>query len=210
MIRQWKIGVGQVKATALWPVALSLGILPTLCGCSSPGTAHPADRTAPAPQQTASAGPGEPRLTELPSSPPTSGTGRRQPSPPSSPVTVAAGPENLVVTNSVRRQLISSYEMAVRLQADVVAGTRPGSVYYAYDPSTRDHWAVATFDPAQSLTERAAASFQDGGDVGIFLEKPAQAWRLVSQGGAPLDCTPYVPLDIRQVWDWPLGRGCGR
>jgi hypothetical protein len=118
-------------------------------------------------------------------------------------------PENLVVPPAVRQQLIATYETTRNLSANAVSGTRPGSVFYALDPSTGVHWAVANFSPSSEASEREMVSFQDGGSIGSFREEPSGTWILLGAAGAPPDCTHYIPLPVRSVWKWPSGPGCG-
>jgi len=117
-------------------------------------------------------------------------------------------PENLTVTPAVRQQLIAAYESGRQLPANGVTETRPGSVYYALDPATGMHWAVANFDPSPTLSLRQSVSFQDGGSIGVFREAGA-SWRLLGVGGEPADCSHYIPLNVRSVWHWAPTQGCG-
>jgi hypothetical protein len=121
----------------------------------------------------------------------------------------ASKPVNLPVNSTVRQQLISTYEAARQLGANGVSEARPGSVFYAEDPTNGNHWAIAIFNPGKALTTRQSASFQDGGNTGAFVQPVGGSWRLISTAGAPPDCTPYIPLSVRNVWAWPAGPGCG-
>jgi hypothetical protein len=123
--------------------------------------------------------------------------------------TVTANPQNLTVTAAVRQELIDTYETTRQLDPDSVTGTRPDSVYYAFDPSTGVHWAVANFNPSTTLSERQSVSFQDGGSIGVFRQAANAGWQLLGGGGAPPDCTSYLPAKVRSVWNWPAGPSCG-
>jgi hypothetical protein len=122
---------------------------------------------------------------------------------------VAATPQNLMVTPEVRQELIAAYETVRQLGPDGVTGTRPDSVYYAFDPATGIHWAVANFSPGPTLTEQQSVSFQDGGSIGVFSQAANSGWQLLGGGGAPPDCTSYLPATVRSVWNWPYGASCG-
>jgi hypothetical protein len=150
-----------------------------------------------------------PAATETPASNVTKSPSPAEPppSPVGSPVTT--GPQNLTVTSAVRQELIDSYETTRQLGSDAVTGTRPNSVYYAFDPRTGIHWAVANFNPSATLSEQQSVSFQDGGSIGVFRQAPHAAWQLLGGGGAPPDCTGYLPAAVRSVWNWPSGASCG-
>ncbi len=52
------------------------------------------------------------------------------------PFTVTGGLRNLVISSAVRSELTAAYVAYGRIPPSDVAGTRPGSVHYAYDPAT--------------------------------------------------------------------------
>jgi hypothetical protein len=170
---------------------------------STPGpTATPSATAIPTP----SSGSPVPVVTSTPSVSPA-------PTETSSPVAVqtqsSGTPQNLTVTTAVRQQLITVYETSRKLGPNGVKGTRPNSVFYALDPATGIHWAVANFDPSTTLSLQQSVSFQDGGSIGVFRQAPNAGWVLLGGAGAPPDCTGYLPADIRAVWNWPAGPSCG-
>jgi hypothetical protein len=194
-------------ANVKWPaIAKSLPVvlgLLAVTGCAGSHHTKAAQTPAPSAQPTTRlTGPpaGTPFATSSPSASTT--TPASTPPPPT-------GPQNLTVTPAVRQQLIAAYESAHQLGAGGVKDTRPGSVYYALDPSTGVHWAVANFDPGSTLSLQQSVGFQDGGSIGAFREAPHANWQLLGAGGAPADCTHYIPLNVRTIWDWPSGASCG-
>ena len=54
--------------------------------------------------------------------------------------------ENLVATSQVKAGLTAAFVAMKQIPAADVLGTRPGSVYYAYDTATETYWAFAAFD----------------------------------------------------------------
>jgi len=116
----------------------------------------------------------------------------------------SSGAKNLVVTSTVRTQLIAAFASAHHLPVAEVGGTFPGSVFYAYDSATETYWAEAFFSPARTDSMRVADSFQDAGGDGIFSRSATGQWRFLS-GGAPLICAQErdVPRAVVAVWGLP-------
>ena len=127
--------------------------------------------------------------------------------PPAAPAAAAAAAshaENLVVTSSVKSQLVAAFAPAHHVSVAQIAGTYPGSVFYAYDPTTKTYWAEAFFVPARSDPPRVAETFQDAGANGVFSRSAGGAWRYLG-GGAPLTCAQerFVPRAVVAVWGLP-------
>jgi hypothetical protein len=106
--------------------------------------------------------------------------------------------KSLVVTNAVRSQLVTAFAPVHHVSVSEIGGTVPGSVFYAYDPSTRTYWAVASFYGAKSDSASVANSFQDAGSDGIFSRLATGTWRFRG-AGAPLD-TCVIPPPVRAAW----------
>jgi hypothetical protein len=127
-----------------------------------------------------------------------------------------AGPgsvRNLVVSRDVRNELTAAYVGYRAIAPSDVAGTRPGSVYYAYDPATDTYWALANFLPSSTASSRVLAGFQDGASIGLFTRAGTGSWR-VHLGGEPVVCTEvrFFPHPVLTAWSLPTetaGSGCG-
>ncbi|MGH3255818.1 MAG: hypothetical protein ACRDOU_10495 [Streptosporangiaceae bacterium] len=85
-----------------------------------------------------------------------------------------------------------------------VAGTIPGSVYYAYDPATDTYWAEATFQGSRTASQKVLVGFQDGGSFGLFARAARSGWQ-VEVGGAPVVCfeVPFFPPAVLMAWSLP-------
>jgi hypothetical protein len=117
-------------------------------------------------------------------------------------------PQNLVATAEVKSALVSAYLAHSGLAAGQVAGTSPGSVYYAYAPLTGTYWALAAFQPASTASQQTKVSMQDDGCCGIFDHSSgATEWTFVSGYlGAP--CPGTVPTDVMTLWNRQYGSDC--
>ena len=111
-----------------------LGLLATVAvaGCTATSTSSPA-----APDRSAS-----PAATTAVSPRATSGSAPAGP----------GGVRNLAVNREVRNELTAAYADYRGISPADVAGTRPGSVYYAYDPATYTYWAQADFAPSSTAS----------------------------------------------------------
>ncbi len=86
------------------------------------------------------------------------------------------------------------------LPASQVAGTAPNSVYYAYEPSTKTYWAIASFLPNASATMQTQVAMQDDGCCGIFSTQTLSSWNLVARFlGEP--CAGQIPADLMTLWN---------
>jgi hypothetical protein len=85
--------------------------------------------------------------------------------------------------------------------ASDIAGTEPGSVYYAYLPTSETHWAFARFLPSSSASQRTLVSLQDGGNIGIFREQAEGGWTMLTVGGEPFCPTrSSIPASVQLLW----------
>jgi hypothetical protein len=119
-------------------------------------------------------------------------------------VVKSPGVRNLVATAQVKAQLTAAFAAAHKLPRSEVAGTYPGSVYYAYDTTTQTYWAAAFFDAAKGDPVRVLDSFQDAGSNGLFARTANGTWRFRGSG-APLACAEEqeLPLAIARLWGVP-------
>jgi hypothetical protein len=158
-----------------------------LAGCSSAPTPKAAPTTTSSSSTTTTA----------------AGTGRTSTS-----TTSSGGAQNLVATAAVKSGLLAAYLAHSGLAADQVGGTAPGSVYYAFLPTTQTYWAVAGFVPSSTATMQSQVSMQDDGCCGIFTQASgAASWTFAgSYLGAP--CPGTVPSPVFAVWKLPPGGDC--
>ena len=116
----------------------------------------------------------------------------------------AAGVRNLAVSRDVRSELTAAYTGYRGISLSDVAGTRPGSVYYAYDPATDTYWAEANFLPSRTASSKVLVGFQDGASIGLFTRAARSGWQ-VQLGGEPVACTEaqFYPQAVLTAWSLP-------
>jgi len=194
-----------MRTTAtVWRMLVSLGLLATVsmagCGGSrAPGSAGPSNSqtTAPAarsaPSQTASPPAGTPGAT------------------PARP----GGTRNLVISSAERSELTAAFVAYKKISPSDVrgAGALPGSVYYAYDPASDTHWALASFEPSSTASLTVKVNFQDGGNIGMFRKSGTRSWQAQTPGWPPV-CSElrFFPRAVLMAWALPTsappGTGC--
>jgi len=125
------------------------------------------------------------------------------------PFTVAGGIRNLVISRAVRSELTAAYVAYRRISPSDVAGTRPGSVRYAYDPATGTYWALANFALSGTASPRVLVGFQDGVSWGFFTKVGSGPWK-ARIGGEPVACLEvrFFPQVVLAAWSVPLVGGC--
>jgi hypothetical protein len=111
------------------------------------------------------------------------------------------GARNLAVSRAVRNELTAAYADFRGISLSDVAGTEPGSVYYAYDPATDTYWARATFVPSSTASFKVLVGFQDGASIGLFTRAARSGWQ-VELGGEPVVCAEVVffPPAVLRAW----------
>ncbi|MEP6800194.1 MAG: hypothetical protein ABI890_18705 [Lapillicoccus sp.] len=95
---------------------------------------------------------------------------------PASPSTHPAALRNMVLTDAVRVQLVHAYVVALHYQPEWITGTRPGSVYYAYDGASNTYLAWTAFESAPGAPEKVLVGMQDGGVMTAFHQRPGAPW----------------------------------
>jgi hypothetical protein len=122
----------------------------------------------------------------------------------------ASGVQNLGVSTAVRGELLTAFAASKSIPAADVAGSRPGSVYYAYDPATGTYWAMASYDPASTDSQAVLVGFQDGGESGLFKRVGSGAWQ-ATQGGEPALCgeVQFFPRTVLEAWSLPTAPTAG-
>jgi hypothetical protein len=108
--------------------------------------------------------------------------------------------QNLIVSAAMRSELLAAYAAFRNIPASDVQGV-PGSVYYAYQPTTGTYWALAKYEPASGDSQTVQVGFQDGGSDGFFKRSGSGAWQ-VSLGGEPEICTQprFFPQPVLTAW----------
>jgi hypothetical protein len=120
--------------------------------------------------------------------------------PPAGTTTTSGAPQNLAATAALKSSITAVYVAARNLPASQVAGTVPGSVYYAYVPSTQTYWAIASFEPNGSATMQTQVAMQDDGCCGIFTQMTGGNWVFVS-GFLGEPCTGQIPASLMALWN---------
>jgi hypothetical protein len=137
----------------------------------------------------------------------------------SSPTSTPADVQNLLVSPSVRRELTAAYvahwQSKWHFKPSGIAGTAPGSVYYAYAAGTGTYWAMATFQQTAAAVHSSPGSpmyntmvdMQDGGNQGLFMKAPGSAW-VVQFAGVPPQCQiiPFFPKAVIAAWALSMPR----
>jgi len=120
------------------------------------------------------------------------------------PFTVTGGIRNLVISSAVRSELTAAYVAYRRISPSDVAGTRPGSVHYAYDPATDTYWALANFAPSGTASLRVKVGFQDGASWGFLTKVGSGPWK-AHAGGEPVVCLEvrFFPRAVLTAWSLP-------
>jgi hypothetical protein len=106
--------------------------------------------------------------------------------------------------------LTAAFVAYTHLPAQDIAGTTPGSVYFAFDPTTGTYWALASFSPTPTAALHTQVALQDGGNIGVFSRKAGSAWTMLSTGGAVPFCVSktQIPPGVVAVWDLSEPQGC--
>jgi len=114
------------------------------------------------------------------------------------------GVDDLAVSRQVRNELTAAYVDYRGISLADIAGTRPGTVYYAFDPATHTYWAQADFAPSSTASAKVLVSFQDGASIGLFTRTGNGSWQ-VQLAGAPPVCTEarFFPPAVLMAWSLP-------
>lgn len=121
-----------------------------------------------------------------------------------------AGLQNMTATQRIRGELLAAYVALRNIPESDVAGTRPGTVYYAYDPAANTYWAQATFEPSSTAPLSAQVNFQDGGDHGLFKKVGTGSWQ-AALDGVPAACgvLRFFPRPVLTLWSQPTTLSAG-
>jgi hypothetical protein len=116
----------------------------------------------------------------------------------------STGVQNLSVSTAVRSELLTAFAAIKNIPVSDVAGSTPGSIYYAYDPSTQTYWAMGSYEPASTDPATVKNSFEDGGETGQFKKIGSGPWQ-AGTGGVPPYCAEisYFPRTVLEAWSLP-------
>lgn len=183
---------GHRLAVGLAGLAMGVGMLAACSSGSSETTPKPSARLtssstpnsglSAAPSVAApSSSPGR-SATSAPSAPPVASTSAAPPDASTSAAPTAPAPSgslrNLVLTQTVRDQLVRAYVIALHYQPEWITSTRPGSVYYAFDAASNTSLAWAAFQPALNAPEKVMVGMQDGGIMTAFHQRAGAPWEM--------------------------------
>ena len=115
--------------------------------------------------------------------------------------------QNLVVTNTIRGQLLAAGAALHQLPVSDYTGLRKGETYYAFDPATNEHWAGAALVASKSSI-KAQVGDQDDGAYLVFRERAGGAWKAWDAGipgSNNYTCAVKVPASVLAVWNWAAG-----
>jgi hypothetical protein len=89
-------------------------------------------------------------------------------------------------------------------------GPQPGSVYYAYDPSTDTYWAIARFAASGTASLNVQVSFQDGAALGMFRKSAGGRWQFEA-AHEPAICgyLQFFPPTVLTAWSMPTSAPTG-
>lgn len=119
--------------------------------------------------------------------------------------TNAGDPQNLVVSDQIRTQLLSAFRTA---KGSHLVGPRRGTVYFAYLPATDTYWAMADFDLGPGATYEDQVNIQDGGNTGFFQHKTGHDWS-TQVGDSPLPCPVHLPIPVLTLWGFSTAAESG-
>jgi hypothetical protein len=116
-------------------------------------------------------------------------------------------PVNQTATAAVKSGLTAAYVAHADLPASQVAGTAPGTVYYAYFPQTKTYWAIAQFLPIQGSATSTQVVMQDDGCCGIFTSPDGLSFTQIGIFlGSP--CAAQLPSALFTLWNVQPGGEC--
>jgi hypothetical protein len=178
-------------------MAVVLGLLAAIgvTGCTA--NSAPSSVAAPTSQSASPA-------ASAPASPPAVTSSATPASSASATPSSSGGVQNLAVNAAVRSELVTAFAAAKSISLSDVAGSRPGSVFYGFDPATETYWAMANYEPSSTDPLAVTVSFQDGASIGFFKKVGSGPWQ-ATIGGAPAICAElrFFPQKVLEAWSLP-------
>lgn len=121
----------------------------------------------------------------------------------------AGVPVNLVASDAIKADLVAAFIRFDGISAQDVLGAEPGSVYYAYVPSTGIYWALGRIEPSASAPTQVLVRFQDGANYAVFAQPSGSNWSVVDLIGEPACLQAAgLPSAVEQVWHLSDSSGC--
>jgi hypothetical protein len=115
----------------------------------------------------------------------------------------SGGVQNLIATAAVKSELLTTFAATSKIPASDIAGSVPGSVYYAYDPTTQMYWAKAFFTPTSTAPVSVTVDLQEA-QGGLFEKSGNGPWQLkffVVQGQRALcEDWQFFPQAVLAAW----------
>lgn len=168
------------------PLLLAAVLGAVLVGCSSKTATGPATPTTNVPTVAGAS----------PPPPPSAG--------PSASTSPAGAPQNLVVTDALRADLLKAGAASHQLPVFDYTGLAPGMTYYALDPATGISWAGAALVPGPGSIPAQVAN-QDDGAYLLFEKMPGGQWVANDDGYGALPgsgCPAPLPASVIALWQW--------
>lgn len=119
----------------------------------------------------------------------------------------ASSATNLVATATVKSQLLAAGAKMHHLPVSDYSGLVKGITYYAYDPSTKTHWAGAGLIAKPGATQ-AQVGDQDDGAYLVYKQPTGAAWHAYPAGipgSTQFTCMVTPPAAVDALWGWPAG-----
>ncbi len=121
--------------------------------------------------------------------------------------TTGTGAQDLPASDQLRAELLTSFAAYKQVPESYFTGPQPGTLYYAYLPSTGTYWALAHFGITAAAPFRTGVDMQDGGDVGVFNRRAGGSWRM-TLGGEPFPCPGEIPDAVMTAWGLTPSGAC--
>jgi hypothetical protein len=119
----------------------------------------------------------------------------------------SGGVQDLDATAAVKSQLLAGFVATKNIPASYVAGSVPGSIYYAYDPATQMYWAKASYEPKSTDPLSVTVDFQDGADTGLYKKSGSGPWQVSIGVEGPCTDSQFFPQAVLVAWAIPAPVG---
>lgn len=121
------------------------------------------------------------------------------------PASPRPGPSrNLVVTDTLRHQLLAAGAALNKLPPSDYQGLEPGLTYAGYHAADRTMWAAAAL-AAKPTSTPALVAGQDAGSYLLFWRQDGGRWHVLLDGGGLRAPACRLPPSLLRVWGWPPG-----
>jgi len=116
----------------------------------------------------------------------------------------AGGVQNLIADASIKQQLIAAIAQYHGFSASNIASTKPGSVYYAYDPANGTYYAWASFvlvAGASLQVQQSLVGLDDVGSTNFFKKVGNGPWEADPASEVICQEGQFFPAPVLAVWD---------